>query len=124
LTDNLFFLFCWEEYEAGGGMDDYEGVFPTLEDAWKAFKHSGHVDYANLAVLDNGNLKAFADSETFTRYLENGNRVVESGWRTSVEHKFIQMEAREQRKITHDDLVSSNIQLIVTGVLMPLWEDV
>ena len=123
MTDNLFFLFCWAEYDPFGGAEDYEGNYPTLEKAWIAFKKAKRVDCANLAVLDNGNLKLFAQSETFTRYLENGNRVTEAGWRTETEKKFIRMEAKEQRpKLLAMGYDKS--EYIVTGVSMPQWEDV
>lgn len=53
-----FFLFAYDDYYPGGGMSDYKGAFPAIDDALQVVRDSafGHYDNISLVAIVDGEL--------------------------------------------------------------------
>lgn len=52
----MYALFAGETRHPGGGMNDFVGMFATIDEAWKAAAQEPETDWWQIAKVENGRL--------------------------------------------------------------------
>jgi hypothetical protein len=79
---NQVHLFVYEEYERGGGMNDYVDTFASPADAYRHMKENELNPPAQLAIDDGGKLRKYADLEIEVEPIGEGERDLVTSWNT------------------------------------------